>query len=105
MTLYTFMRPSSTPPSRSRLARASLRIEDRSRYAHGTILSAALLLRHSLGLEEEATAVERAVDDVIAGGARTADIASPIERPLSTSELGRPVRTALGEETAVERAS
>ncbi len=79
--------------------------EDRSRYAHGTILSAALLLRHSLGLEEEATAVERAVDDVIAGGARTADIASPIERPLSTSELGRPVRTALGEETAVERAS
>ncbi|MBA3462345.1 MAG: 3-isopropylmalate dehydrogenase [Deltaproteobacteria bacterium] len=71
----------------------------------GTILSAALLLRHSLGLEEEAAAVERAVDDVIAAGARTADIASPIERPLSTSELGRLIRTALGEETAVERAS
>ena len=39
-----------------------------------SILSAALLLRHSLGLEEEAAAVERAVDRAIADGCRTADI-------------------------------
>jgi 3-isopropylmalate dehydrogenase len=41
----------------------------------GTILSAALLLRYSLGLETEAQAVEKAVEDTLASGARTADIA------------------------------
>ena len=41
----------------------------------GTILSVALLLRHSLGLEREAATVEQAVDRCIANGARTADIA------------------------------
>jgi 3-isopropylmalate dehydrogenase len=72
----------------------------------GPILSAAMLLRHSLGLTAEANAVERAVDDVIAAGARTADmLASPSEKPLSTSELGQRVRAALGEEAAIERAS
>jgi len=39
-----------------------------------TILSAAMLLRHSLGLEREAAAVERAVHDAVAGGARTPDL-------------------------------
>jgi 3-isopropylmalate dehydrogenase len=41
----------------------------------GTILSAALLLRHSLGLEDEAVAVERAVADALTAGVRTADVA------------------------------
>lgn len=41
----------------------------------GTILSAALLLRYSLGLEAEARAVEKAVEDTLTAGARTADIA------------------------------
>jgi len=41
----------------------------------GTILSAALLLRHSLGLETEAQAIERAVAEAISQGLRTADIA------------------------------
>ena len=41
----------------------------------GTLLSVALLLRHSLGLEAEALRVEAAVRAAIAGGARTADIA------------------------------
>jgi 3-isopropylmalate dehydrogenase len=69
----------------------------------GTILSAAMLLRHSLELPEEAAAIERAVDDVVTGGARTADMLG--EKPLSTSEVGRLIRAALGEEAAVERAS
>jgi 3-isopropylmalate dehydrogenase len=69
----------------------------------GTILSAAMLLRHSLELPEEAAAIERAVDDVITAGARTADMLA--EKPLSTSELGGLVRAALGEEARVERAS
>ena len=42
----------------------------------GTILSGALLLRHSLGLEEEARAIESAVSRVLDAGYRTADIAS-----------------------------
>jgi 3-isopropylmalate dehydrogenase len=40
----------------------------------GTILSAAMLLRHSLGLEAEARAVERAVSEAITSGVRTADL-------------------------------
>ena len=42
----------------------------------GTILSAALMLRHSLGLEEEAKAVESDVKTVLDDGYRTADIFS-----------------------------
>ena len=38
------------------------------------ILSAALLLRHGLGLEAEAAALESAVDRALAGGLRTADL-------------------------------
>jgi 3-isopropylmalate dehydrogenase len=38
------------------------------------ILSAAMLLRHGLGLEAEAAAVESAVDRALAAGLRTADI-------------------------------
>ncbi len=43
----------------------------------GTVLSAAMLLRHSLALEAEAQAVEAAVAGVLADGLRTADIAGP----------------------------
>ncbi len=42
-----------------------------------TILSAALLLRHSLGLEEEALAIELAVAAALDAGALTADLAAP----------------------------
>ncbi|HEY6557367.1 MAG TPA: 3-isopropylmalate dehydrogenase [Polyangiaceae bacterium] len=51
----------------------------------GTILSAALLLRHSLGLESEASAVEAAVQRALAAGARTADLGA--EKPLSTAGM------------------
>ena len=44
---------------------------------YGTILSAAMLLRHSLRLDAEARAVEDAVATAIARGIRTADIAAP----------------------------
>jgi len=42
----------------------------------GTIASAAMLLRHSLDLSEEATAVESAIRQVIESGARTVDLAA-----------------------------
>jgi 3-isopropylmalate dehydrogenase len=60
----------------------------------GTIMSAAMLLRHSLGLEEEARAVERAVDDAITSGARTGDM-GPTDRAISTREMGDAVLSRL----------
>jgi 3-isopropylmalate dehydrogenase len=53
----------------------------------GTILSAALLLRHSLGLEAEARAIETAVHSALASGLRTADIAAG-GKAVSTAEAG-----------------
>jgi len=51
------------------------------------IASIALLLRHSLGLETEAAAVELAIASSIANGARTADIAAAGESRVSTTEM------------------
>ena len=53
----------------------------------GAIASAALLLRHSLGLEQEATAIENAISKAIADGARTADIAARGDARISTTEM------------------
>ena len=61
----------------------------------GTILSAALLLRHSLGLEGEARAIEAAVAKALSRGARTADIAANGAKSLSTREMGDAVLAAL----------
>ena len=54
----------------------------------GTILSAAMLLRHSLGLEAEAAAVEAAVDAVLDEGVRTADIAHTGNEVVQTPVMG-----------------
>ena len=62
---------------------------------YGAILSVALLLRHSLKLDEEARAVELAVHRAIGDGVRTADIAAPNQRPASTQEAGAAVLAAL----------
>lgn len=53
----------------------------------GTILSLALLLRYSLGLEEEAAVVETAVDKALTAGKRTADLATAGEETVSTEEM------------------
>jgi 3-isopropylmalate dehydrogenase len=53
----------------------------------GTIASVAMLLRHSLGLEEEARAVERAVHAALEGGALTADLAPKGTAAKSTREV------------------
>jgi 3-isopropylmalate dehydrogenase len=59
------------------------------------IASAALLLRHSLDLEQEAAAVEAAIATAIADGARTADIVSEGENPISTKEMTNAIIRAL----------
>jgi len=53
----------------------------------GTILSAALMLRYSLKLEEEAVAIERAVDETITNGARTADLGGTLTTRQMTDEI------------------
>ena len=64
----------------------------------GTIGSAAMLLRHSLGLEEEARAVEQAVDAAITAGVRTGDMLSPdtSSPPLATKQMGDAVCERIG---------
>lgn len=52
------------------------------------ILTAAMMLRFSFNLHDEAAAIERAVDETIAAGARTADIVPRGGSPISTSEMG-----------------
>ena len=61
----------------------------------GTILSVALLLKHSLGLEAEAAALEAAVSAAIDAGARTADIAEKGRTILTTPQMGDAVLAAL----------
>ncbi|MBU0494453.1 MAG: 3-isopropylmalate dehydrogenase [Chloroflexi bacterium] len=59
------------------------------------ILSAAMLLRHSLGREAEAQAVEDAVTAVLDAGHRTPDIAGPGQLTVTTSQMGDLVVQAL----------
>jgi 3-isopropylmalate dehydrogenase len=60
-----------------------------------TILSAAMLLRHTFGHEAGAHRIERAVRKVLAQGYRTADIAEPGKRTVGTKEMGDAVLAAL----------
>jgi 3-isopropylmalate dehydrogenase len=64
----------------------------------GAILSAGMLLRHSLGLEREARAVEGAVALAIAEGARTADVGGS----LGTRAMGEAVRARLAAQDDAE---
>ncbi len=60
-----------------------------------TILSAAMMLRYSLDQPEQAARIETAVKRVLADGVRTADIATPGMRSVSTSGMGDAVLSAL----------
>jgi 3-isopropylmalate dehydrogenase len=62
---------------------------------YGTLLSVALLLRHSLGLETEAAALEAAVAAALQAGARTADLALPGSAALGTTAAAAAVLTRL----------
>jgi 3-isopropylmalate dehydrogenase len=59
----------------------------------GAVLSAALLVEHGFGCPDEARRIEAAVNDALAAGLRTADIAG--EGPaVSTQAMGRAIREA-----------
>ncbi len=61
----------------------------------GTILSAAMMLRYSLGLESEAMAVETAVFQTLQAGIRTADLTrtNPVTTKEMTAEIVQRVMT------------
>ncbi|MFZ0548217.1 MAG: 3-isopropylmalate dehydrogenase [Candidatus Promineifilaceae bacterium] len=63
----------------------------------GTILSLAMMLRHSFGLSVEAEAVESAVDQALNAGYRTADLATNGRQPLGTKEMTAQIVTYLKE--------
>ncbi|MGH8595382.1 MAG: 3-isopropylmalate dehydrogenase, partial [Gammaproteobacteria bacterium] len=60
-----------------------------------TILSVAMMLRHSLNEEAQAFRIERAVRAVLAAGYRTADIQGAGAQSIGTREMGRQVVSAL----------
>ena len=68
----------------------------------GTILSSAMLLRHALGLEAEALAVESAVDEALRGGHGTGDLQGARHRH-GTRSLGKVIREAIRSVTTVTR--
>jgi 3-isopropylmalate dehydrogenase len=68
----------------------------------GTILSAAMLFRWSLGREDVAVAVENAVAAALDSGARTGDLATDGARTLGTRAMAEVIagRVAAGAEVA-----
>jgi 3-isopropylmalate dehydrogenase len=69
----------------------------------GSILSVAMMLRLTLNRPDDADLLERAVAAALAAGARTADIAEPGAKRLSTVEMGDAILSALNEAAAKQR--
>ena len=61
----------------------------------GTILSIAMMLRHSFKLKNEATSIEAAVTEVLNAGHRTRDLVKGGKQALSTGEMGAKVTEAV----------
>ena len=61
-----------------------------------TILSVAMMLRYSFGLDEQAERIQTAVGKVLDRGLRTADIAAHGQASVGTAEMGDAVVAALG---------
>ena len=72
----------------------------------GAILTGALVLRHSAGLEAEAATIETAVRKVLEDGYRTADLArgnTTDFKVLSTTEMGKQVRETVEQQLLAAR--
>lgn len=60
-----------------------------------TVLSAAMMLRYSFDMNDEADAIEKAVEKMLADGVRTGDIMSEGCRKVSCSEMGDAIAAAI----------
>jgi len=65
-----------------------------------TLLSFAMMLRYSFDLGADADLIEQAVQDVLAAGKRTGDIAKPGQPVISTSQMGDAILAALDKRAA-----
>jgi 3-isopropylmalate dehydrogenase len=61
-----------------------------------TILSVAMMLRHSLEQDKAAALIENAVTKVLESGIRTADIAMAGQAPVGTSQMGEAIVKGVG---------
>jgi 3-isopropylmalate dehydrogenase len=61
----------------------------------GAIGSAAMLLRYSLGLDEEARAIEGAIGDALRSGCRTADLVQDGEMKVGTREMANKISSLI----------
>ena len=61
----------------------------------GTILSAAMMLKYSFGMDAEAAAIETAVNKALNDGLRTADMMAEGCTPASCSEMGDAIAARL----------
>ena len=61
----------------------------------GTILSAAMMLKYSFGMEEESACIEAAVNAVLNAGYRTGDMMSKGTTLVSCNEMGEKIAAAL----------
>jgi 3-isopropylmalate dehydrogenase len=59
------------------------------------ILSAAMMLRYSFGLDKEAAAIEKAIEKVLEEGYRTADIMEEGRKPAGTEKMGSLIASRL----------
>jgi 3-isopropylmalate dehydrogenase len=69
----------------------------------GSILSVAMMLRLTLDRPDDADLLEEAVQTALAGGARTADVAEPETKKVSTTGMGDAVLSALERIAGKER--
>ena len=69
----------------------------------GSILSVGMMLRITLNRPDDADLLEKAVDTALAASARTADIAEPGAKKLSTQQMGDAVLNALEQVVSKER--
>ena len=65
-----------------------------------TLLSFGIMLRYSFDMTEDADLLEGAVEDVLAAGVRTADIAGPGQEAVSTARMGKALIEALDRRAA-----
>ena len=61
----------------------------------GTILSAAMMLKYSFGMDAEAAAIEAAVEQALNDGLRTADMMAGGCTPATCSEMGDAIAARL----------
>ena len=60
-----------------------------------TILSAAMMLRYTFGLSEEADAIETAVNKTLESGLRTGDIMEPGKTKVGCAAMGQAIAAAV----------